>query len=150
MRDVQDSVATQYSVLYRNPISATYSAIRRKFTDNVYFQAKIAESNFIYIERQFSTIPKEKYRIVHFEEFLSQPEEHLKRLADWWKIDYDLIASGLSNLRKPSGLSKIPEGEKDFLESFFNSQYVEQWKEFYNSNKLWRYLLSYWLSRVDQ
>lgn len=136
MEDFQDFIEVQYLILYRNPISATYSAIRRKFTDNIYFQAKIAESNFLYIERQFSTIPKANYRIIHFEEFLSQPEKHLKKIADWWELDYRIVAPGLSKLRKPSGLSKIPEEDKEFLESFFNSQRIAQWKGFYNDKKL--------------
>ncbi|MCW6036488.1 hypothetical protein K4A83_09440 [Spirulina subsalsa FACHB-351] len=136
MEDIQDCVEVQYLILYRNPISATYSAIRRKFTDNIYLQAKIAESNFIYIERQFSTIPKDNYRVIHFEEFLDQPEEHLRKLADWWRLDYKTVAPGLLKLRKPSGLSKVPEEDKEFLESFFNSQRIAQWEGFYNSNKL--------------
>ncbi|MGD1860557.1 MAG: hypothetical protein ACFB0E_11375 [Leptolyngbyaceae cyanobacterium] len=132
----KDTIDVKYLVLYRNPIAATYSAIRRKFTDNVYYQARIAESNYIYIERQFSQVPDNKYRVVHFEEFLENPEHYGKKLSEWWELEHEVVEVGLKNLRKPSGMSKIPGDSRKFLENFFSEARLNQWQEFYNSNKL--------------
>lgn len=136
MEDFRDFIEVQYLVLYRNPIAATYSAIRRDFTSNIYHQAKIAESNFIYIERQFTQIPKDHYRVVHFEEFLKNPEDYSHKLIDWWGLDPSAVMQGVSNLIKPSGLSKIPKDAKSFLEDFFGERRIQQWQEFYGSNQL--------------
>jgi len=136
MAEFKDFIDVKYLILYRNPIAATYSAIRRGFTDNIYLQSRIVESNFIYIERQFGNIYPQSYRVIHFEEFLDKPEEHLEKLADWWNLDHETVSEGLTKLRMPSGLSKIPKEEKEFLEGFFNSKRIDQWKEFYDSNRL--------------
>ena len=131
-----DLVETKYLILYRNPVSTTYSAIRRGFTDNIYLQAKIVESNLIYIEKQFSQLPKESYKVMHFEVFLDDPILYSKQLSQWWNLDEEIVLKGLENLRQPLPYSQIPTKEKEILENFFTPRRIHQWESFYNSNKI--------------
>ncbi|MEM9271893.1 MAG: TIGR03032 family protein [Cyanobacteria bacterium P01_F01_bin.143] len=133
---VKDFVEVKYLLLYRNPVSAAYSAIRRGFTDNVYLQAKIVESNLIYIEQQFSQLPKTSYKILHFEEFLDKPVLYSEQLADWWNLDRETVVKGLENFRQPLSYSQIPTKEKDILEKFFSQKRINQWQCFYKSNNV--------------
>ena len=133
---VHDSIEIKYLILYRNPISATYSAIRRGFTNNIHLQAKIVESNFIYIEKQFSQLPKEFYRVLHFEEFLDEPLLYSKKVSAWWELDEEIVLKGLKNLRQPLLPSQIPAKPKAILDKFFTERRIEQWKSFYQSNRL--------------
>lgn len=137
MAEFKDVIDVKYLVLYRDPIETTYSAIRRGFTDNVYLQAKIIESNHINLERQFSQMPDADYKVMHFDKFLNQPEAHLKKLADWWNLDYETVAQGLTRIRKPSGVAGVNDEIVGFLKDFFNEKRIQQWTSFYNgSNQL--------------
>ncbi len=131
-----DLIETKYLILYRNPVSTTYSAIRRGFTDNIYLQAKIVESNLIYIEKQFSQLPKTSYKTLHFEEFLDNPKLYSQKLSDWWDLDPDIVLKGLENLRQPLPYSQIPVKEKEILEKFFTQKRINQWESFYQSNQI--------------
>ncbi|NEQ45240.1 MAG: hypothetical protein F6K00_17435 [Leptolyngbya sp. SIOISBB] len=133
---LNDIIEIKYLVMYRNPITATYSAVRRNFTDNIYLQAKIAESNYIYIERQLSQISPTYYRTLHFEDFLDDPQYYGQKLAAWWNLDYETIENSFPKLRKPAGFSGIPENSLHFLESFFNEKRLSQWKDFYYKHKI--------------
>ena len=86
-------------------------------------------------------VPDNKYRVVHFEEFLENPEHYGKKLSEWWELEHEVVEVGLKNLRKPSGMSKIPGDSRKFLENFFSEARLNQWQEFYNSNKLQIYFL---------
>ncbi len=122
-------------VLYRNPISATYSGIRRGFTDNVRLQAKIVEDNLIYIASQMNTIDKDLYKVIDFDEFLTNPIAYVKPLAAWWDLNEELLINGLKNIHKPTQIEEIPIETKKILNEFFTEARISQWKEFYSSNK---------------
>lgn len=135
-------IDTKYLILYRNPVSTTYSAIRRGFTDNIYLQAKIVESNLIYIEKQFSQLPQTSYRTLHFEEFLDNPKLYSQKISDWWDLDPEIVLKGLENIRQPFPYSQIPTKERGILEKFFTPKRINQWKSFYDSQKLSEFTLS--------
>ncbi|ELS03747.1 TIGR03032 family protein [Xenococcus sp. PCC 7305] len=134
---VSDLIEVKYLILYRNPVSATYSAIRRGFTDNIYLQAKIVESNLIYIDKQFSQLPQTSYKVLHFEEFLDNPTLYSKKIADWWNLDRETVVQGLANFRQPFPYSQIPTKEKEILENFFTQKRINQWQNFYTSNQIY-------------
>ena len=129
-------VTPKHLVLYRDPVSATYSAVRRGFTKDLHLQARIVECNLLYIAQQFQQLQANTYRVVHFEEFLKNPAHHVDRLADWWNLDRAVLERGLSNLRKPCELSQIPAPDRDCLTDFFTTARIDQWKDFFASNLL--------------
>ncbi len=133
---IKDIMEYKLLVLYRNPISATYSGIRRGFTDNVRLQAKIVEDNLIYIASQMSTIDKGLYKVIDFDEFLANPTAYVKPLSAWWNLDEELLTKGLQNIYKPTQTEEIPIEIKNILDEFFTETRISQWKEFYSSNKL--------------
>ena len=132
----KDLIEVKYLILYRNPVSATYSAIRRGFTDNIYLQAKIVESNLIYIEKQFSQLPKTSYKVLHLEDFWANSILYSTKIADWWNLDHETIVKGLENLRQPFPYSQIPIKERETLEQFFTQKRINQWQSFYQNNKI--------------
>ena len=129
-------VDVKYIITYRNSILATYSNFRRKHSDNLHLLCKMTEDNLIYIERQFSQLDKEKYKILHFEKFLENPEKYLKPISQWWNIDLDDLEKGLKKLKKPHGKNDIPTEHKHILKSFFSEKRLAQWEEFFNQNEL--------------
>lgn len=133
---IEDMLEYKLLVLYRNPISATYSGIRRGFTHNVRLQAKIVEDNLIYIASQVSTIDTNLYKVIDFDEFLANPNAYVKPLAAWWDLDEELLAKGLQNIHEPTQVEEIPADIKKILDEFFTESRMSQWKAFYSNNKL--------------
>lgn len=124
-------------VLYRNPISVTYSAIRRGFTKNIILQAKIVEDNFIYIDRQLSVFDKKYYRVLPFEGFIDNPEIYIEGLSDWWGIEKEKLSKGIKRLRETTSINDIPNTERNILENFFTFKRIRQWQVLYsNDNKI--------------
>jgi hypothetical protein len=126
----------RYLVLYRNPVSMTYSAIRRKFTDNPYLQSKIIEDNLIYIASQMQALGADRYKTLCFEDLISQPGAYVDSLAEWWSLDTELLTEGINNIRNPTKINDIPNETYAILSAFFNSQRNRIWEEFYLSNTL--------------
>ena len=121
-------------MLKSNP--ATYSAFRR-FSPKLLYSAKIAEDNFIYIERQFSQISSDRYRILIYEDFLDRPEDYIEGLSQWWGLDEELLReNSKTKLIKPFAVSDIPIGYRETLEAFFTEKRVNQWRDFYHSNMI--------------
>ena len=121
--DFTDMLASEVDmkilVLYRNPVSATYSSIRRGFTNNVYEQARIVEDNLIYIDRQLSVIGHHTFRVLPFEHFLATPHAYLEGLANWMEVDLDLLRKGIAHLYQPHSPKNIPSKTRQALTNFF-------------------------------
>ena len=126
----------RYLILYRDPVSMTYSAIRRKFTDNPYLQSKIVEDNLIYIATQMQQMDVSLFKTIRFEELISQPDAHIEKLEDWWSLDRNLLEEGTKNIRSPTELAKIPGDIYSVLSGFFTKERTRIWEQFYSSNKL--------------
>ena len=129
-------VEYKFLVLYRNPVSAAFSGLRRKFTDNTLLQAKIVEDNLIYIASQLSTVNKDLYKVLNFEEFLEEPKSYVGQLASWWNLQKELLEKDLNNIYRPTQLKEIPSSTRETLEGFFTSMRVCQWQQFYDGNRL--------------
>jgi len=131
---VPDQVDLKFLVLYRNPVSATYSGIRRGFTKNVYEQARIVEDNLIYIDKSLSVCDQNLYRTLIFEDFLNEPHAYLKGLADWLGLDYSLLAQGIQNLREPHAKDAIPKKISTVLTDFFSENRIRLWESLYSAD----------------
>jgi hypothetical protein len=131
---VSDQVDLKFLVLYRNPVSATYSGIRRGFTRNVYEQARIVEDNLIYIDKSLSVYDQNLYRTLVFEDFLKDPHAYLEGLADWLDLDYSLLAQGVQNLREPYALEAIPKKISTVLTDFFSENRIRMWESLYSAD----------------
>lgn len=129
-------VDIRYLVCYRNPVAAAYSAIRRGFTDNVYLQARIVESNLVHIERQFRQLPAACYRVLPFERFCQQPLSFTPDLAKWWDLDEAMLVHGAQSIAGYTGLDQIPPETRGVLEEFFTERRVRQWHDFFTRREL--------------
>jgi len=105
-------------VLYRNPVSATFSGLRRGYTPNILEQAKIAEDNFIYIRSQMNPGDKDAWRVLVFEEFMAEPQAFTTGWAEWWNLDEAVLCEDLANLRRPVQGTDIPGPVRELLEGF--------------------------------
>lgn len=132
---LNDLVDFRMLVLYRNPISSTYSGYRREFTKNLMLQAKIIEDNLIFINSQLKQLPIDTYRIVRFEDIIENPNLYVKPLSLWWDLDPSKLRIGMENIHTPTLLKNIPEDEKEFLERFFIEKKLEQWTSLHSPKK---------------
>lgn len=128
----------RYLIIMRNPISMTNSALKRKFTVNPHLQCRIVEDNLLFIAAQMQAIGDEKYRVIHFEDFLSRPTEYVEALSSWWWLDQSLLRNDLKNIRKPTQISEIPKETTTILSDFFSTQRNFQWDGFFRRNPLIR------------
>ena len=133
---IEEIIEYKFLVLYRNPVSAAYSVIRRELTKNAILQAKIVEDNLIYIEKQLRQLQRDCYRTLIFEDFISNPYAFVKGLSEWWDIDMEILYKGMKNIKMPTQLSEIPKKEKKILEDFFTERRIRQWIDFYSSNSV--------------
>ena len=117
----------KFLALYRNPVSATYSGLRRGFTKNVYEQAKIVEDNLTYINCQLSVIGRERFRVLPVDQFLLTPESYVERVAKWTEVDPKLLKQGVSNIRQPYLIQNIPRKTRRLLSAFFSPRREEMW-----------------------
>ena len=114
-------------VLYRNPVSATYSSLRRGFTKNVYEQARIVEDNLIYIDRHLSLLGSDRFRVLPFERFLATPLQYMQGLADWMETEVEFLQKGMVNLQSPHSLDDVPDRTRRILEDFFTPDRIKLW-----------------------
>jgi len=124
---LKDFCEVRLLVLYRDPISTAYSGIRRGFVKHPYLQAQIVEDNLIFINAQLSQISPKLYKILIFEDFLDQPESHIKPLFQWWGIEELKLLEGIKFLKSPTTLDEIPIKIKQCLNDFFTSSRINQW-----------------------
>tara|TARA_B100000315_G_C14516075_1_gene559228 strand:+ start:308 stop:1081 length:774 start_codon:yes stop_codon:yes gene_type:complete len=129
-------IDVRFLILYRDPVAATYSAYRRKISNNIFEQTKIVEDNLIYIERQFSQINEDDYRILIFENFIKDAERYSKALSAWWGLDEQILISDLNNLHEPNHLVKASKEELEKIDNHFSSKRIKQWSSFFSRNIL--------------
>jgi len=114
-------------MLYRNPVTATYSGLRRGFTKNVYEQARIIEDNLVYINQSLSVCGPDIFKILVFEDFLKAPKRYLPGLAAWLDLEEEILAKGIQNLREPHAPAAIPEKISKVLSGFFSKYRQQLW-----------------------
>ncbi len=114
-------------MLYRNPITATYSGLRRGFTNNVYEQARIIEDNLVYINQSLSVCDPNIYKTLVFEDFLKAPENYLHGLSEWLGLEQEVLFKGIQNLREPHAPAAIPEKISTVLSDFFSENRRQLW-----------------------
>ncbi len=116
-------------LIYRDPISCAYSAVRRKFNDNVLHQAKIVEDNLIFIKQQIEASGLD-YRSVSYESFISSPDIYSKMFEEWWGVDSLLFEQGKQEIRRSTSKKEIPSETLKLLEEFFSPLRRQQWEGF--------------------
>jgi len=133
---LQGLMGIKILVLYRNPVSTVYSGLRRGFSTNINLEAKIAESNHIYIERQMSQLPREIYKTIHFEKFVETPVMYLEALSRWWQLGREQISAGHERICRHTSINDIPPKTKSYLQAYFTEVRLRQWISFYQGNPL--------------
>ena len=118
--------------LWRAPITSAYSGYRRGFSDSLYLQSRIIEDNLIYLDAQLRSCNKERIQIINFEELINKPEPVLHKLSTFIEVDKRILMNFSKRIRPfgkkgPYNTAIIPEEERNFLESFFSEQRIQQW-----------------------
>jgi hypothetical protein len=103
-------------VLYRNPISSTWSALRRKFTDNINMQMRMIENNWIFINDQIQQIPRKSFKILRYENFFENFQRSIKIISDFWKINKNDFKN---TLVEPA---EIPKDKEEEIKNFFTEE----------------------------
>ena len=127
-----EEVEYKFIVLYRDPVSAAYSGVRR-FTKNFFLQARIVEDNFLSIMNQCKQLPETDFRILHYEQVISRPQEAADALANWCGVDVACVADAATKVKSPTPRQVGGDAALEYLESFFTSRRVAQWGSFYRS-----------------
>ena len=122
-------------VIYRDPVSCTYSAIRRGFNQNALHQARIVEDNLIFIKQQLETCGLE-FRTINYERFVSNPDAYAAGYKQWWSIDDKSFSAGINQIRPSTSKKQIPPGILEILEAFFSPLRTKQWEEFLQKNDI--------------
>jgi len=118
-------------VMIRNPINATFSCLRRGFTDNLFLQAKIIEDNYIFINSQLQTVEDQNlFRMLDYDAFFNDPNFYTEKLAGWLGLPAEDFQNE-SLLTKPRRISDIPEPIRLMLSEFFSDQRQSQWDWLY-------------------
>jgi hypothetical protein len=136
----------RFIFLYRNPIDATYSSIRRGFADGIYckdnrirnkslYQAKIVEDNLIHTMGHLGAIPIGKWKTMVFEDLTGDPQKYVDPISEWLEIDNGILSRGMANVKKAHSTKDIPESELKTLERFFTEERRQIWEPFYLNNK---------------
>jgi len=116
-------------VMYRDPISVTWSAVRRGFITDLMLQAKIVEKNFIYIVEQLKACPPDSYKIMRYENFFKDDyyDSYIDTISNFWELDKNAF---VKDVRKPA---ETPAKEREILKEFFTEERVDQWKFLYEN-----------------
>jgi len=116
-------------IIYRDPVSCAYSALRRKFNDNAIHQARIVEDNLIYIKQQLEACALD-YRTISYEKFITNPDDYAHGYQQWWNISDESYSNGHAEIRKSTSKKEIPTKIAKQLEEFFSPLRVKQWDAF--------------------
>ena len=124
-----DHVEFRPLIIYRDPVSCAYSALRRGFNNNVLHQARIVEDNLLYIKQQLQACDI-GYRSISFENFLSSPSAYEVGLKHWWALSDESFNAGKKEIRKPTSKKDIPSSNVEQLSRFFSPLRTRQWDAF--------------------
>lgn len=119
---LERDVEPRYIVLYRNPIAATLSSVRRGFSDSIPLQARIVEDNLNHIQMQLSQYDN-CYRSIVFEDLVSNPDEYIVPLADWIGVNTSYIGDIGSKI-KPT--NKPPE-DQGGIKQILTQHKIDNW-----------------------
>lgn len=133
---VSESAEVKFLVLDRDPVEATLSAVRRRFTDNLPYQAKIVEDNLVNIAAQLTQLESSCYRVIRFDDILDRPSANLEAIADWIDFPREILLSSADKVRRPNGLEGVPEADISWLNGFFSGTRRDRWIEVFNSQPL--------------
>jgi len=122
-------------IIFRDPISCTYSAVRRGFNTNVLHQARIVEDNLIYIKQQIQACQLQ-YKTIGFEKFVDRPNTYENSFKSWWNIDNESYQQGLKEIKSSTAKKDIPKDLLLILEQFFSETRCRQWDQFLSSQHL--------------
>ncbi len=130
--------------LYRDPIEATYSLVRRgwfksndpRILNHILYQAKIVEDNLLYNKSHLEAIGLDNWKTLHYEAVVNDPKNFVESIADLVELPIDFVAKGLSTVTKPHDRASIPSNYLLTLESFFSKSRVGMWEDFFLSNTL--------------
>lgn len=128
--------------LYRNPVNATYSLVRRgwfqtndpRVKNQMLSQAKIVEDNLLFHRAHLSLIGEENWKTLCYEDIVEDPFSFAGSLAEFTSVPEDRVINGLKKVKK-SGV-QIPESDMKLLKRFFTAERLSLWEDFFLSNKL--------------
>jgi hypothetical protein len=123
-------------LIYRSPLSTVRSTLRRGFSNDLEFECQLAESIHLYLAKEFRHLPRQIYRTCHYDDIIANPSGHVQPLADWWEVESELIAEGVSRIRSPSSGDGLTANQGVFLSDYFSETSLARWEDVYRTNPL--------------
>ena len=131
-------------VLYRDPIEATYSLVKRgwcqtndkRIKNHILYQAKIVEDNLIHTKAHLEAIGIDNWKTLHYESIIANPRKFAAPLCAYTNMSLSELKKGLRSVSKPHDRDDIPENYMQILNRFFSKSRVNMWEDFYLNNKL--------------
>lgn len=132
---LSDYVEIRPLVIHRDPISCTYSAVRRDFTGNLLHQARFVEDNLIFIKQQIEAAEL-NYQTLSYEHFVSNAREYETGFKQWWGVSSASFQEGIKHIRPATSKNEIPTESLQKLEEFFSPMRRKQWDSFLQKNRI--------------
>lgn len=125
LQQILEDVGVEYKplVLYRNPISSTYSGYRRGFTDSLKLQARIIEDNMNYI----MCCINHQCKTINFEDFCNYGNLYLEKLGRWFDIPTDTLVRGFYTITDPQ--TQVPPEIYEKLSQIFTPGKIRKWEK---------------------
>ena len=86
--------------LDRDPVACLLSAVRQNLASKgIEHQATVVADNLMYLSAQLATLPCSRYRVIHYDAFVNNPQEAVNPLLNFFKLRRHLIFP--DNVRPP-------------------------------------------------
>ena len=121
----------RFLVLTRHPHSCVASCLRREFSNDHIEQSRIIEDNYVYLNGFLNTLQPDSFRILSFENFLSNPTSYLTELAEFTGIPSSEVAKMPEALIAPKS-SRVKSESAWHLDFINNRQRYQMLNHFFN------------------
>lgn len=121
-------------VTYRSPQSRVRGTLRSCFLIDFRLECESAKAIHLYVTDEVRNLAPEDYRRPHYDDFLANPDAHLRALGEWWEVDSQILRGAGSRIRKPSQGDCLTPEESAFLDNYFSDENVPRWWDGFQTN----------------
>ncbi|NNF02200.1 MAG: sulfotransferase [Bacteroidia bacterium] len=130
--DIQDLLPnSKILVMIRDPRASSYSALRRGFVDNIRYSAIVCEEQLMLIEMRLRQMDRQKFLVVNYEGFCSDPNKEGQRIASFFGLNEkeflkSIAKEKVSSTKNDAWRKKLTEKEVRFLDEYFDKRRMAQ------------------------
>jgi hypothetical protein len=120
-------------LIYRDPKSATYSALRRQFDSDLRRLAVVCNEQLTWLAGQARAIGPERVRIISYERLCADPVSVVEPIADFCNIPFAQVNEAI----RREGMHANPDArwthelspqDSNWLTQFFDDRRLRQWE----------------------